>query len=72
VRFSILINGSPSRFFGSSRGVREEDPLSSFLLIIVLEALSRMISATIDHDTLSGLSDGLDSPRWSTYITCYL
>jgi hypothetical protein len=72
VCFSILINGSPSRFFGSSRGVREEDPLSSFLFVIVIEALSRMIYATIDHDSLSGLSEGLDSLRRSTYITCYL
>ena len=43
VKFSILINGSPSDFFGSSRGLRQEDPLSHLLFDIVMEALSRLL-----------------------------
>ena len=41
VKFSILINGSPSDFFGSSRGIRQGDPLSSLLFDVIMEALSR-------------------------------
>ena len=43
VKFSILINDSPSGFFGSSKGLRQGDHLSPFLFDIVMEALSRML-----------------------------
>ena len=32
VKFSILINGSTLNFFGSSRGIRQGDPLISVAL----------------------------------------
>ena len=43
VKFSILINGSPSNFFGSSRGIWQRDPLSLLLFDIVMEGLSRIL-----------------------------
>ena len=43
IKFFILINGSPSDFFGSSRVLRQGDPLSPLLFDIVMEALSRML-----------------------------
>jgi hypothetical protein len=57
-RFSILINGFPSGFFGSSRGVRQGDPLSPFLFVLVMEAFSRMISAMYSRGLISGFSVG--------------
>ena len=43
VKFSILINRSPSDFFGSSRGIRQGDSLSLLLSGVVMEALSHML-----------------------------
>jgi hypothetical protein len=58
VRFSVLVNGIPSGFFGSSRGVRQGDPLSSFLFVLVMEAFSRMLGAFNDRGLISGFSVG--------------
>jgi hypothetical protein len=56
--FSILINGSPAGFFNSSRGVRQGDPISPFLFVIVMEAFSRMVKASVDHGLFSGFVVG--------------
>ena len=43
IQFSILINGVPVDFFGSTRGLRQGDPLSPMLLLVMMEILSRML-----------------------------
>jgi hypothetical protein len=48
VRFSILVNGSLSGFFTSSCGLRLGDPLSPSLFMVVMEALSWMLNATMN------------------------
>ena len=61
MRFSILVNGSPCGFFPSTRGLRQGDPLSPMLFVIIMEALSRLIDKAIGAGMISGFSVSRDS-----------
>ena len=54
--FSILVNGAPSSTFQASRGLRQRDPLSLFLFILLAEGLGRSLKAKRIVGTLKGLS----------------
>uniref|UniRef100_A0A2N9IC54 Reverse transcriptase domain-containing protein n=1 Tax=Fagus sylvatica TaxID=28930 RepID=A0A2N9IC54_FAGSY len=57
-RFSILVNGTPCGFFASSRGLRQGDPLSLLLFLIVIEALSRLLARAHDGGYISRFNVG--------------
>jgi len=61
VRFSILVNGTPSDFFSSSRGLRQGDLLSPLLFVIVMEALSKLFTVVVHRGYLSSFSMGFGS-----------
>ena len=54
--FSVLINGIPSSPFRPSRGIRQGDPLSTFLFVIMAEGLGRSIKQAQHSQLLKGLS----------------
>ncbi|GKA17175.1 RNA-directed DNA polymerase, eukaryota [Tanacetum coccineum] len=53
---SILINGSPTKEFTFSKGLKQGDPLSPFLFIIVMESLHIAFQRVVDAGLYSGLS----------------
>eukprot|EP00253_Pinus_taeda_P015841 PITA_15841 len=54
--FSILLNGSPSKPFRPSRGIRQRDPLSPFIFVLMAEGLNRLLHSAISSQTLKGIS----------------
>eukprot|EP00253_Pinus_taeda_P017769 PITA_17769 len=63
--FSILVNGSPSELFLPSRGLRQGDPLSPFLFILMMEGLGR----SMKHARVIGKIQGLQLSKNGQVLT---
>jgi hypothetical protein len=50
-----MIDVNPSKSLGSSKGLRQGEPLSPILFILVMEILSRIIGRMVEGDYLVGL-----------------
>ena len=53
ISLSILVNGSSSGFFQSSRGLMQGDPLSLYLFVMIMEAFSSLLRNTVDGGFVS-------------------
>lgn len=47
-------DGTPVGFFKTTRGLRQRDPLSLYLFILVMEALSWMMVRAVSNGYLEG------------------
>ncbi|WMV14069.1 hypothetical protein MTR67_007454 [Solanum verrucosum] len=61
VKFSILINGAPSGFFSSKRGLRQGDPLSPFLFILAMEGLNDMLRTAQTRGWIRGFNANMNN-----------
>lgn len=62
--YLVLVNGQSNGFFKSSRGVKQGDPPSPTLFILVAEVLARSLNTL--HQDLQFKGYGL--PKWSPQI----
>ena len=54
-KISLLINGTLEGFFSMSRGIRQVDPISPFLFIIMAESFGRAIKAAQAESKIKGV-----------------
>ncbi|CAN1820450.1 LINE-1 retrotransposable element ORF2 protein [Linum perenne] len=55
VKFSILVNGVPTEQFTPTRGIRQGDPISPFLFIILSNSLSILINKKGESGAIKGV-----------------
>jgi hypothetical protein len=55
---SVLVNGSPTEDFTVWKGLRQGDPLSPFLFLIVAEGLTGLMCKAVDNKVFNGYKVG--------------
>ncbi|CAL9017676.1 unnamed protein product, partial [Prunus brigantina] len=65
VEFAVIVNGSPGINFKPTRGIRQGDPLSPYIFIIISDVLSSMINCAVDRHFLHGIKFHNNGPTLS-------
>jgi len=55
---SVLVNGSPTKEFKPSRGLRQGDPMAPFLFLIVAQGLAGLVKQATTKNLYSGIKVG--------------
>lgn len=61
VSYSVLVNESPSKILKPACGLRQGDPLSPYLFVLCMEALSRNLQVAEIQNQFSGIKIGRNS-----------
>ncbi|KAJ0507913.1 putative RNA-directed DNA polymerase [Helianthus annuus] len=67
-RASVIVNGSPTMEFECTRGLRQGDPLSPFLFVIAMEALTGIMKKAMVEGIFNGLKCTRNGPILSHLI----
>ena len=54
----VLVNGSPTKEFAPTRGLRKGDPMTPFLFLVVVEDLAGLVRQAIKKDLYNGIKVG--------------
>lgn len=65
VSYSFLLNGKLFGALQPARGLRQRDPLSTYLFICCTEAFIRMVEVAVSHGRLNGIRVALTTPMIS-------
>lgn len=66
--YSVLWNGSPSSPFAPTRGLRQGDPLSPYLFVIVMEKFSKLVQHEVSSGNWQPVQLSRDAPPLSHLI----
>jgi len=55
---SVLVNGSPTKEFKPTRGLRQGDPLAPFFFLVVVEGLAGLVRQALRTEVLRGVKVG--------------
>lgn len=61
VSFALLINKSPSNWFNSTRRLRQRDPISPYLFILIVQNLTSMLNFAMANNMIPGFNSGLSN-----------
>lgn len=58
MNFTVIINGKPSGFFEASRGLKQGNPFSPFIFMLVVDGLSKLVKRVKMYNLIECLSVG--------------